>query len=429
MADNNTTAVADDEWEVKPPPKKAGGEDEWSVNSPTPQAPNPVTGQGMEQSAMQQAHSMFAPTEGQGYYDARGIHVAGPHGEKLSLLDKAGADQTAQENRHSGYVHHALNSLTPFTNASMVLAPASGIGESIASKGLGPTISAVAKPVIRTTLGAVGGSAAGGYGGRELGKIVGHPEEGAQIGATAGGLVGGLFGGMNREPPEPAPFSKVSTSSGPYRGPSSVQSPFEVPASSSIRLKPRIAPGPSIPEGGLPGESTGPSLFESGAGPDAKRVGNEGSAARWTNERAQELAGKGNRQAIMTLGRRGIEAPPNTRYVMGDQDFDRVTYNPKEVTHFSPTGEPIREMEVPEKGSRSRIAAPASGVQGAKVPIPAEAVRYEIDKNGLKWAIRGDYRVTIPKRIPEGDIESYAMDKLKEQADIHKSMGGKDITF
>jgi hypothetical protein len=118
-------------------------------------------------------------------------------------------------------------------------------------------------------------------------------------------------------------------------------------------------------------EAVGPKIFQpgtGGAGPQG-RVGNEGSAARFTNESAYNLARKGSREAIMTLGRRGIEPPPNSRYIMGDVDTDRVVYNPREITRFGPTGEALRNMEAPEKGGRSRIIAPDTGVQGTKVPV------------------------------------------------------------
>ena len=91
--------------------------------------------------------------------------------------------------------------------------------------------------------------------------------------------------------------------------------------------------------------AVGPRVVEpsEGLGPGTPRVGNEGSAARWTNERAYELAKKGDREAIMTLTRRGIELPPNVRYVTGDPTFGRVTYNPRDVTRFEPQPANIRQ--------------------------------------------------------------------------------------
>ena len=71
-------------------------------------------------------------------------------------------------------------------------------------------------------------------------------------------------------------------------------------------------------------------------------TGSEGRPATWTNEFVQEQAGKGNRDAISQAVRRGLELPPNARYVMGDPDFPRAVLNPREVTLFSPEGTPIR---------------------------------------------------------------------------------------
>lgn len=301
-----------------------------------------------------------------------------------------------------------------------------GAGKMIASRGL----KAAAGPLIRGTMGAIGGAAGGAYGGRELGRIVGHPEEGAQIGATIGGVAGGAgLGGhfFGEEPiPEPEVFP-VAKAPGPYRGPASVGKPID-PVLQAIRegrasrvpttmpeppvgtvaqapggytgpasVPPNVTPVAEAP-GGYTGpksvpptvgkvsegpgpytgpssvpkpETTGPTLFEAGAGVrEPARVGNEGSAARWTNEGAYELARQGNREALMTLERRGIQPPPNTRYVMGSPDFGRVTYNPREVTTFEPSGEPIRNMETPERGARARIITPQRGIQGTPVPIP-----------------------------------------------------------
>jgi len=73
------------------------------------------------------------------------------------------------------------------------------------------------------------------------------------------------------------------------------------------------------------------------------RTGNEGSAARWTNERVIELAKQGDREAITQAIRRGLPLPDNARYIMGDADFEGATYNPRDVTTFSPDGAPIRQ--------------------------------------------------------------------------------------
>src|SRR5271154_2485762 len=223
-----------------------------------PAAPDLRTGQGMDTYGMNQAHSMFTPNQVTGQ-DAHGQPT---YDKPPNIIDQASDEHIARQVRIGAAENREMHSPTPVTNAAMVLMPASGIGESIATRGLGPTLSAVAKPVARTVVGAAGGSAAGGYGGRELGKIVGQPEAGAQIGATVGGLAGGFFGGMKGEPPEVFPVSK---SPGPYRGPSSVPTPTPEPTVVPAAQSPGPYRGPSsvpanvgkVSEG--PGPYTGPS--------------------------------------------------------------------------------------------------------------------------------------------------------------------------
>jgi hypothetical protein len=81
----------------------------------------------------------------------------------------------------------------------------------------------------------------------------------------------------------------------------------------------------------VPGETSGP-----------RSVGSEGRPATWTNERVMQLAREGNREAIQQAVRRGMELPPNARYVAGDADFSSGAYNPRSVTVFSPDGTPIK---------------------------------------------------------------------------------------
>lgn len=81
----------------------------------------------------------------------------------------------------------------------------------------------------------------------------------------------------------------------------------------------------------------------SNSGPAQRRVGSEGRPATWTNDRVLQLASKGDREAIGQAIRRGLELPENARYVMGDADFDAGSYNPRDVTTFSPEGTPIRQ--------------------------------------------------------------------------------------
>lgn len=71
------------------------------------------------------------------------------------------------------------------------------------------------------------------------------------------------------------------------------------------------------------------------------RVGKEGRRATWTNEDAYRLARQGNRDAISTLVDRGLELPPNARYVMGDEDYTRAMKNVRDSTKMGST--PIRQ--------------------------------------------------------------------------------------
>ena len=107
---------------------------------------------------------------------------------------------------------------------------------------------------------------------------------------------------------------------------------------------------------------------------EPRMTGSEGRAATWTNETVQKLASQGNREAIQQSIRRGIELPPNARYVMGSPDFERTIYNPRESTRFDPEGRPIRNVENPtERAPRSRIVM---GGESVGKPIePAYAYR------------------------------------------------------
>lgn len=88
--------------------------------------------------------------------------------------------------------------------------------------------------------------------------------------------------------------------------------------------------------------------------------GSEGRAATWTNQDVMRLAQQGNREAIQQAVRRGMELPPGARYVMGDPDFSRTVYNPRESTTFTPEGTPIRNLENPNvpRSARQRIQVP-----------------------------------------------------------------------
>lgn len=87
-----------------------------------------------------------------------------------------------------------------------------------------------------------------------------------------------------------------------------------------------------------------PQIATPEAGPP-KPTGSEGRPATWTNERVIQLATQGNRDAISQAVRRGFMLPENVRYVMGDMDYPSAVHNPRSVTKFTPTGEPITQGE------------------------------------------------------------------------------------
>src|SRR5262249_39588179 len=88
-------------------------------------------------------------------------------------------------------------------------------------------------------------------------------------------------------------------------------------------------------------------------GKASPRGGNEGRAATWTNERVMQLAQQGNREAIAQATLRGMELPPNARYVAGDPNYTAATYNPRDITVFSPEGIPIRQSSA--RGSALQV--------------------------------------------------------------------------
>src|SRR5271167_4825582 len=206
-----------------------------------PAAPDLRTGQGMDTYGMNQAHSMFTPNQVTGT-DAHGQPT---YDKPPNIIDQASDEHIARQVRLGSSENRAIHSPTPVTNASMALMPASGIGASVAERGLGPTLKAVAKPVSRTIIGA----GVGAYGGGHVGKyIAGDTGEG--IGKVVGGLAGGI-GAMGEEPvPEPEPVPKpevfpVSKSPGPYRGPSSVPTPTPEPTVVPAAQSPGPYRGPS----------------------------------------------------------------------------------------------------------------------------------------------------------------------------------------
>ena len=104
-------------------------------------------------------------------------------------------------------------------------------------------------------------------------------------------------------------------------------------------------PGITAPIG--PTAKAAPTKIISPTEGEAVRTGNEGRPATWTNEYILQEAAKGNREAIRQGVLRGLTLPENVRYVMGDPDTARAVLNPREVTRFTPEGEPIRDKSNP----------------------------------------------------------------------------------
>lgn len=97
-----------------------------------------------------------------------------------------------------------------------------------------------------------------------------------------------------------------------------------------------------------------------------RMTGSEGRAATWTNEMVLSEAAKGNREAIQQVTRRGLPMPSGARYVMGDADYPRSVYNPRETTRMGDT--PVKNVMAPEKSSRDLIATPKE-TSGEQVPL------------------------------------------------------------
>ena len=102
--------------------------------------------------------------------------------------------------------------------------------------------------------------------------------------------------------------------------------------------------------------------------------GNEGTPARWTNERVYELARQGNKDAVMELRQRGLEPPPNTRYVSGDVNFEK--------TRTGPLARTTLETE-------PTTITPGSKVRGVRVGQPRETVHFDEQGNPINQAAGG----------------------------------------
>lgn len=135
----------------------------------------------------------------------------------------------------------------------------------------------------------------------------------------------------------------------------------------------------------------------------------EGRPATWTNERVIQLAAKGDRNAISQAVRRGFMLPENARYVMGDMDYASGVSNPKSVTKFGPTGEPI--------------------VQGA----PMEEVAYrsrDVGEQGVPSDVRSHAHATTDledlQRLAPGRESITGKPQEFIKADLTKLTEGKD---
>ena len=308
----------------------------------------------LEDPATMQAH---AQSEASGAITklGMGMHYAGgaPNPEERSYSapnELTGTGETSEEGAQDA-------GETALTGATMMI-PGPGAGGRLATQ------------VVKGGLYGAGVGALGHAGNRII-----HGElpdlEGTAKAAGTGGLfgailnpisnVGGVRAGLRSVPflrrylPEAedaAEYEGFKPSAGVKRsmGPTSRRpyDPLRELGSSSKPLGP--IPGVPTPEDDTSYLDTDNSLLN-----DPGNTGNEGSAARWTNQRAYDLARKGSRQGIMTLGRRGIEPPPNSRYIMGDPDYERVVRNPSEVTTSAPENTPVRNMARVPKGSRRRI--------------------------------------------------------------------------
>jgi hypothetical protein len=157
---------------------------------------------------------------------------------------------------------------------------------------------------------------------------------------------------------------------------------------------------------GVTGRSSPVASVVTPGNPPAAAVASEGRPATWTNQRVNELAGQGNRDAIQQMVLRGMKLPENARYVAGDANFSGVTSNPRSVTTFAPDGTPIQQ------GGPIKLADVQSGIKVENA-------------SGSRWAVSkdGKYRVPIPKNVPDSLIQTYAAPQLLQQMKMHELVG------
>lgn len=171
----------------------------------------------------------------------------------------------------------------------------------------------------------------------------------------------------------------------------------------TARLSPRMPSKPAEVAG------------EPGDGAGLRRGGNEGRPATWNTEKLYQEANNGNREAIIQLNRRGVEPPPNSRYVIGSPDLERGVQHPATTSELEPGNVPIRQ------GGRIRLGPPAStprneypeggrpiGGGGPIVPTPPPAP-------GLKGGGMME-RPPVEHEIPGGKVNAPFTDE--EQAKI-----------
>lgn len=158
---------------------------------------------------------------------------------------------------------------------------------------------------------------------------------------------------------------------------------------------------------------------------DAARIGSEGRPATWRNQRVEELARRGNRQAIAQTALRGEELPPNARYVMGDPDFPRAVYNPKETTRFTPAGEPIRDVSnpsvvsVPESYSKPREIVKFGGEE-----LPADYQPEEPIAAQVKGVTAQEPKQTVKREVLPRVEQYLTPDQITEaEGLIHQETG------
>lgn len=301
----------------------------------------------------------------------------GPSGERLgggrANSPEQRAAQLDTENKVGGRVVNGM-----YTALSLGV-PGAELADAAQAGRLVPTAIKLGRGLVAGGLGAAGGRYAGGG----IGGMFG--DTGKKIGEGVGSVVGGLAGGMEGykfKPPEVDPLdsaidqgiasripTKMPKTAAPAdeltravkeglaaRLPLRLNAPKETPQVDPLIQAIREGRASRIPTR-MPRQLEVPQIAMPSEG-EPRMTGSEGRPATWTNEDVLRLAQQGNREAIQQLTRRGIELPPNARYIMGDQDYPRGVYNPRETTKFAPSGTPIRNKATLPVSLKNRIAQP-----------------------------------------------------------------------